>query len=320
MPNSGTLRLTLHGVDSQPAEDRVTISILRGTDGTELLRRSHRFQSSVDLTVPAFPTEHLLQCQITPQRYRHRSVGFMTLTDGEVIERRPTVFRRPTEWDAAFTPWAQLGSGFRRLKRVLTDSPGLRISNGKLLAPFTGDDYDSVASSDRPIVQAKTAMLNVFAKLQTIVDPIGAEQAWFDFVIEILEISRERLIAIVDEDMLDRVRAIHSNIDDFPEYKRTPVGDHQKNLPPAFRVRKADMLSVKTREDHGNVQLTLTPAIGPANTSVVLLDADIDENGRLMAHLADLFKHAFNGGTHPFDIHEFLVLEDNARDLGYTLV
>jgi GMC oxidoreductase len=54
--------------------------------------------------------------------------------------------------------------------------------------------------------------------------------------------------------------------------------------------------------------------------AVTLLDADIDGNGKLMAHLGDLFKHRFSGGTHPYDIHEYLVLDDKARPLGYDLV
>lgn len=45
-----------------------------------------------------------------------------------------------------------------------------------------------------------------------------------------------------------------------------------------------------------------------SGNDLLILDADIDENGQLMAHLADLFKHKFTGGTHPFDIHELLPL------------
>ncbi len=319
MANTGTLRLTLHGVDGEAAKDRATVTILRGTDGEELGRRAHRFPPTLALTVPAFPSEHLLQCQITPDRYRHRSVGFLTLTHGETIERKPTVFRRPTEWAADFTAWTDLGAGFRRLKRVLTDSPSLRVTNGKLLAPFTGQAYDGVAAGDRPSVHAKAAMLNAYSKLQDTVDPVGSELVWFDFVTELVEISRERVIAVVDDDMLDRVTTILGRLDDFPDYKKTPVGDHAKNIPPTFTFRKSDMISVKTREDQGNLQLTLTPAKAPGGVDVVLLDADIDENGKAMAHLADLFKHKFSGGTHPFDIHEYLILEDNRRDLGYVL-
>jgi hypothetical protein len=319
MANTGTLRLTLHGVDSEPVEDRATVTILRGTDGQELGRKPHHFPPPLALTVPAFPSEHVLQCQITPDRYRHRSVGFFTLTDGETIERKPTVFRRPTEWAAQFTAWADLGTGFKRLKRVLKDSPSLRVTGGKLLAPFTGQGYDDVAAGDRPVVHAKAAMLNAFTKLQDTVDPVGDELVWFDFVTELVEISRERVIAVVRDDMLDRVSTILGHLDDFPDYKKAPVGDHGKNIPPAYTFRKSDMISVKTREEQGNLQLTLTPAKAPGGVDVVLLDADIDENGKAMAHLADLFKHKFNGGTHPFDIHECLILEDNRRDLGYVL-
>jgi hypothetical protein len=120
--------------------------------------------------------------------------------------------------------------------------------------------------------------------------------------------------------MLTRVQTIHQDIDQFDFYKRTPVGDHANNIPPGFTFAKSRMISIKTQEDHGNLQLTLTPASDGAGTQVTILDADIDENGQLMAHLADLFKHRFNGGTHPFDIHEFLVLEDPSRALGYKLV
>jgi len=80
------------------------------------------------------------------------------------------------------------------------------------------------------------------------------------------------------------------------------------------------MLSVKTTEDKGNLQLTLSPATDPSGAAVTLLDADIDENGTLLGHLADLFKHKFTGGTHPYDIHEFLRLEDQSRPLSYRLV
>ena len=55
----------------------------------------------------------------------------------------------------------------------------------------------------------------------------------------------------------------------------------------------------------------------------VLTDADIDENGELLRHTLDLFKHKISGGTHPHDIHEILVLQEGQAptfDLGYRLV
>lgn len=47
---------------------------------------------------------------------------------------------------------------------------------------------------------------------------------------------------------------------------------------------------------------------------------NIDENGELIAHPADLFKHKFYGSAHPFDIHEYLPPGNINKPLGYELV
>jgi hypothetical protein len=80
------------------------------------------------------------------------------------------------------------------------------------------------------------------------------------------------------------------------------------------------MISIKSTHRKGNFQLTLTHLSGPDE---VLLDTDIDENGDLLGHFLDLFKHKITGGTHPHDIHELLVLQEGQTagfDLGYRLV
>jgi hypothetical protein len=70
------------------------------------------------------------------------------------------------------------------------------------------------------------------------------------------------------------------------------------------------------------LQQTMAPAQDLATGAFApLLDADIDENGDLLIHLIDvLFMRAFSGGTHPFDIHEYLVLAHPNWALGYELV
>jgi hypothetical protein len=193
------------------------------------------------------------------------------------------------------------------------------VKDGSLLGRFVEDAYDDVDPGDRATVNAKASLLNVAAKLRTLKEPTLGRKPWLGFVKRILEISRERVIASVDPEMLTRVKEIHNDIDQFEDYKKTPVGDHAKNIPAGFAFAKSAMISIKTKEENGNVQLTLTPATDSDGTAVTLLDADIDENGKLMAHLADLFKHKFTGGTHPFDIHEYLILEDRTRPLGYEL-
>jgi hypothetical protein len=320
MSNEGFLELNLLGVDAEPARDPATfVSFMRSTDGQELGRVKRSFPPDRRFALPAFPEERAIACQIAPERFRIREVGIFTLTDGETIRRGPTVFRIPEKWNAAFDEWADLPDSLQALRDALDGSPTLRVKGGKSLGQFVKDAYDDVDEADRVTVSAKACMLNLFAKLNTVKEPVFGRKPWFGFVEQILEIGRERMIALVDETMLTRVQEIHDNIDQFELYKHTPVGDHDKNIPAGFRFTKSRMVSIKTKEDHGNLQLTLTPATDSSGSEVTILDADIDENGKLMAHLGDLFKHRFSGGTHPFDIHEYLVLEDPSRPLGYDL-
>jgi hypothetical protein len=321
MPNQGTLELTLLTTAVQPAGDPSTfVSFQRVADGQEIKSARTSFPPARRFKLPAFPQERTISCFISPKRYRHRQVGMFTLTDGETIFREPTVFRLPHLWAARFVKWTDLGEPFRTLRNVLDESPDVNVKGGKRLGRFVAEVYDGVSAGDRVTVNAKACLLNLFAKLNTVKEPTLNRKSWFGFVERVLEIGRERMIAVVDGEMLKRVRQVHDAIDQFPDYKRTPVGDHHKNIPPGFTFTKSSMVSVKTKEDNGNLQLTLTPAVDSAGANVTLMDADIDENGKLMAHLTDLFKHTFNGGTHPFDIHEYLQLEDKNRRLGYDLI
>ena len=107
------------------------------------------------------------------------------------------------------------------------------------------------------------------------------------------------------------------------------LGDSAEMLAAALRFdaavdRQGERLGVyaylKTTEDQGNLQLTVGRGTDPdTGAETWLLDADIDENGALLAHLGDLFKHRFTGGTHPIDIHEYLLVAHAGIDLGYTL-
>ena len=320
MANQGTLEITLLGVDGNPAGDPETfVSFIRTSDGREIGRATRAFPPSRRFLLPSFPQERAIACLVTPERYRHRDVGIFTLTDGETISRQPTVFRIPDRWSARFVRWADLPQDLDPLVGVLDSSPAVRVKGGRLLGQFVDAAYDNIDAADRLSMTAKACLLNLFGKLNSLKEPVFGRKPWFGFVDTLLEISRERIIALVDEEMLVRVKEIHANIDRFDSYKRTPAGDHNRNIPPGFGFSKASMVSIKTREDQGNLQLTLTPATDSAGNKVTVLDADLDENGKLMAHLADLFKHRFTGGTHPFDIHEFLVLEDKNRELGYQL-
>jgi hypothetical protein len=321
MANEGIFELTLLTVDAQAAEDPHTVvEFERTSDGQTIGRATTSFPPPRRFPLPAFPQEKSLACFVSPRRYRRRFVSVFTLTDGETIARQPTVFRDPKQWAADFTLWDELGDPFQPIIDVLEGSVGIRVKGGKVFEKFAGDAYDDISQSDRVTIFAKASLLNLFAKLSSLKEPVHKRKTWFSFVTQILEIGRERLIAIVDDAMIERVSQIADDIEEFLGYERTPAGNHHKYIPAGYTVKKSSMVSIKTDDEQGNLQLTLSPARDPDGAAVTLLDADIDENGRLMAHLADLFKHKFTGGTHPFDVHEYLLLEDRTRPLGYRLV
>src|SRR5208337_4159727 len=97
------------------------------------------------------------------------------------------------------------------------------------------------------------------------------------------------------------------NISNFPDFVRADTLLHTGNIPAPYDKAVSQMVSVKSNDAHGNLQLTMAKSLDPGTgTAVFLLDADIDEDLEFFAHAQDLFIHMFSGGTHPFDVHEIL--------------
>ena len=320
MSNEGFFQLGLMDVEGRPVnESGVKVSFIRITENKVISSAANLgFPPPHRFALPAFPQEKNLLCEVTAPRFRQRRSGIFTLTDGETIVRNLSLFRRPDKFAADFTEWDQLPSLFLPLKTILGRSSAVKVKGGRLLGKFTEAAYDGVSEAKE--VLAKAALLNLYTKLTDLKEPTGGKEPWFSFVREIIEIGRERFIALVDPRMGEIVRAIKDDVGKFKDYKNTPAQNHFKNIPAALQPQKSKMFSVKSTEDHGNIQLTMTPCKDASGNDLLVLDADIDEDGELMAHIADLFKHKFNGGTHPYDIHEYLALEDPNRPLGYELV
>lgn len=320
MANQGFFKLGLLDVAGRPInETGVKISFIRTTENKVILTATNlTFPPEHTFAVPAFPQEKALVCEVTPPRFRQRKSGVFTLTDNETIVRNLNVFRRPDKFSAKFTEWNQLPSHFISFKSTLDKSSALKVKGGKTLGKFTEATYDGVTGKTE--LTAKAALLNLYTKLTDLIEPTEGKEPWFSFVQEIVEIGKERFIAIVDPRMGEIVKTIKGDFGKFDKYKPTPAQNHFGNIPAVYQVQKGKMFSIKSDEDHGNVQLTMAPGKDASGKDLLILDADIDENGKLMAHLADLFKHKFSGGTHPFDIHEYLSLDNPNRPLGYELV
>jgi hypothetical protein len=268
-------------------------------------------------------TGEIAVCEIDPKRYRFAHSPVFFLTPGPPITKSTQLFREPKEWTPGFTRWSSLSPAFADLKRVLEQSPDVTLfRDDRVIAPrLVEGAYDGMSGDD--VALAKTALLNTHYRLSTTREPVAGERTWFSFLSRMVAIGRERFLAFVVPEMETLVRQIHAGIDEFRgDYERTPAENHRGNVPSEMQGRITSMISIKSSHSKGNFQLTLTHLSGPDE---VLLDVDIDENGELLAHTADLFKHKITGGTHPHDIHELLVHEARMReltgfDLGYRLV
>jgi hypothetical protein len=277
---------------------------------------------AVSFALPA--SQDVLVCEIDPQRYRFARSPVFFGTPGTSVDETVRLWREPLAWEPRFTPWDDLPRSFAPLQRVLRASPDVtffdRARPGRLVAPrMVKEAWDGLSGSEATL--AKTSLLNLYYRLDSVAEPIGREHTWFSFVKRLLAIGRERVLAMVDPEMLRLVGHVREHLEHFSaDYEATPAGNHRPNVPPDLQADIVDMVSLKSTHAKGNFQLTLTRLRG---TDDVLLDADIDESGDLLGHLLDIFKHKRTGGTHPHDIHEILVLQDGASqgfDLGYRLV
>ncbi len=260
-------------------------------------------------------------CEIDPKRFRFAHSPVFFRSPGPPITKHSQLFREPKEWRARFTRWEDLPAAFDGLKRVLGVSPHITLFKDvhPIADLLVGAAYDGMSGED--VTLAKTALLNSHFRLNGTLEPVADDRSWFSFMLRLIAIGRERLLAFVEPEMEWLVRQIHTHIDEFrADYERTPAENHRGNVPAALQSRITSMISIKSTHRKGNFQLTLTHLSGPDE---VLLDTDIDENGDLLGHFLDLFKHKITGGTHPHDIHELLVLQEGQTagfDLGYRLV
>ena len=289
-------------------------------------RRQIGDQLAVELTgapivfnVPASASD-MVVCEIDTKRFRFAHSPVFFRTPGVPVKRRSQLLREPNEWTPRFIRWADLPGAFGGFKRVLAASPKVTLfKDVEAIADLLVEDaYDGMAGDQ--VKMAKTALLNSHYRLNRTLEPVSNRRSWFSFVSRLVAIGRERFLAFVEPEMETLVRQIHAHIDEFrADYERTPSENHRSNVPVALQSRITSMISIKSTHSRGNFQLTLTHLSGPDE---VLLDTDIDENGELLGHLGDLFKHKITGGTHPHDIHELLLLQEGQApdfDLGYRL-
>jgi hypothetical protein len=276
------------------------------------------FQAAkVSLRFDDRPAGAVLQLRISPSRYHDARLFCHVDGNGTINPPEVQIPRRSSEWLPAFDSWQGLGESFELLKEKLAASPAFRLGRSSDAEQLIEDRYDAVNPEDESRSLAKMSLLNLYSRLGVEPAP-GSTTPWFSFVNELCYATRERFLAEVDEECFTRVHAL----------TREPSGGYRGiNVVPAH-IRNfeavpgvtavADAASVKTREPKANLQLTVA-RVKKDGRSAFLVDADMDENGRLILHGFDVIKHAFNGGTHPIDISESLRVNFPRALIGYGL-
>jgi hypothetical protein len=323
MPNTASVILKLQDVCGNPATDpRVTVRFHETRGGQISENRLAFGPAGVSFGgLPAFPHSRFMTCWVAPSRYRARRSDVFGLSAGDELRIDLRFVRKASEWKARFWRWDDLTDSFEPLKAVLRDSPDLRVHGGEKFSRLTGAAYNGVSRNRSKLAVA--AMLNLFAKMSALTAPAPASGTWFSYVRRIIEIRRDRFLALVDPHMGDVVQAMKKEIKEYADYKNADASLHYDNMPHTeYRVWKTKMFSIKSSESEGNLQLTLARARNrQTGQDVLLLDADIDEKGKLFEHLLEVFGHMLtNRNTHPFDVHEILVASVPRLELGYTLV
>jgi hypothetical protein len=193
--NTGFSEVTLRDVGGRTVDDSGTeFTFVRMPGSTQmgdihkldLPPNPHRFE------VPAFPQAHAVAVRIGPLLYRswESSTTTFTLADGQTLHVESTVARRPQRWQARFTRWNGLPATFSELKQVLEASPTVLVADNPSPRPFSSEAFDDV--DDDPSILAKASLLNLYAKMSLLVEPVADQLNWFSFVRRILRIARAR--------------------------------------------------------------------------------------------------------------------------------
>lgn len=318
--------LRLFAYDNEPITDAETGFRFR-RDGVRRRKGvGARFESGrIRVILPASPRGRW-DCRITANGFETRNTGVLPSRPGETVDVwLPRKAR--AGWKADFVSWSQLGSRYTPLKRLLQKSEKLvlRVRSPKKqvrLGRFAEAAYDSAAGKGpvkkKELIEAKAGMLNVFAKMMATEIPGKHGGDWFSMIDEALIIQRDRIVGIAKPGMAQMVRRVIDHGEVFPHYEEASADLHRKNIPKRYKIR--EIYSIKTRERIGVLQVTIADVADEDGTKLSIVDADIDENGRLLAHFGDFIKHQFNGGTHPYNVYDILYRVLAKPLVGYRLV
>ena len=324
MADDALVSLTLIAAEGSIAEEPAAAIQFERPDETLAGGALHvAFPPARNFHVPAWPDVNALVCDVTMSRHRPMRSSVCIPRSNEPTELTANAIRDPDMWTPSFRSFDSLTSArFSRLLEVVKASTAVALKNGAAIGDLA-TAYDTL-SSDQAML-AKMALLNLYAVTTDEQDPI-ARDAWISAVKEFLLIDRERFVARIDSWLFDDVAAIETRIDQYRSegfFTELSSSQHLDNIPAAYTL-DGELFSVKVRYQQGNLQLTVAKTQHD-DLPAYLLDCDLDEHSNLLFHTIDMFEHIFTGGTHPIDMHEYIMRDSvpagglSTLDLGYTL-
>lgn len=315
MADIARFQLNLTTTEGTPAEEpNCYIGFMRTNGTTAVEAKGIAFPPNHTFILPAWPQEQNLFCLIKPSLYQVVQSEFFRPDAGSQTQG-VTLVRLPDKWTPEFQPLAQLAPArFDFFQKLAANSPNVDVKHGPQLGNLA-NAFDNLAGNQQ--ILAKMALLNLYAVLTDETEPINKTH-WIHFVQQIVRIDQERFVAETDPDLFDIVQTILNNLWNYEGFfTEASPNLHLENIPPAYTLTQ-DLITIKVRYQQGNVQFTMGKAT-KAGQPVVLLDCDMDEHSNLIEHTGDLFTHIFTGGTHPIDMHEYIVNHDKGVQLGYDL-
>ena len=230
--------------------------------------------------------------RVAPERYRSLYLIIRVLDWPEENVEHLVLPVRPEKVTAVFPQFNSLAQEFKDI---------LASSDVEFWPGLNGEDlYDALGSD--PI--KKAGLFNLYAKMNDTFFQNG--NSVFSYVTSLTRIRGDRIFAHVQKDLRDEVK--NACIDE--QFKEVSGALHTP--PPDFMQAG----SFKSNEQYGNLQLTF---FSNPNTLDFIVDADIDDaNG--LEHIFQVAQNELTGSvTHPYDIHQILIYEQQI-DPGYRLV
>ncbi len=224
--------------------------------------------------------------QMAPTNYRFLQF-FFRLNEGETSVRdKPVVFPvDPARVSGISAPaFAALDESLRNFLAATK----LKIGASK---PASG----AALYASLPDIR-KAALLNLFSKASRTRLPDGAN--CFDLG-PMVELDQDRLFAKTGASLLEETMQA-------PGFRPVSFALH-KEIPP-YRL----LASFKTRDTHGNLQLTFSR--NGQTGADYLVDMDIDE-GQGIEHIFEVIRNSISGLTNPYDIREILAASQNIEPL-----